>query len=217
MTPPVTKATTITTTDNTGQTIAIAVGVGAGVVGAGALAAWLFKPVPGAPPAPTTPPPYSTASQPSTTDDPPTTTDDPTSTTSDENYSCPFTKVDATAEFTSVPVPPKWTGDIPQQTVSYVMPSCTPQGSNNQLLRGTDPGYVKELAGVFCKNDLSKDQSETIGQKDLPNDSQWKNSELDGIRAKFDFKFAAKHDDCPQNCVDSYNRMVGECKLQIAT
>ncbi|KAL9621477.1 MAG: hypothetical protein Q9160_004120 [Pyrenula sp. 1 TL-2023] len=210
VTPPITKATTVTTTDNTGQTVAIAIGVGAGVVGAGALAAWLFKPVPGAPPAPTEPPPYSTASQPSTTNDPSTSTT--SSSTTEETYACPFTKVDAKAEFTSPPVPPKWTGNLPQQTASSIKPSCTQQGGNNQLYRGTDPGYVNDLAGVFCKSDLSKDQSKTIGQTDLPNDSKWKNTQLDGIRVKFDFKFAAKHDDCPQNCVDSYSGMITSCQ-----
>jgi hypothetical protein len=47
--PPITAATTITSVDNAGETVAVAVAAGAGVVAGGGLAAWLFKPMPGAP------------------------------------------------------------------------------------------------------------------------------------------------------------------------
>ncbi|WEW59871.1 hypothetical protein PRK78_005352 [Emydomyces testavorans] len=207
ITPPITKATTITTTDKGGQTVAIAIAAGAGIVGAGALAAWLFKPTPGGPPAPTEPPKYPTSKmpEPSKTDPPKTTT------TTEKPAACPFSKVDAKKDFTSIPLPAKWTGDLPSQTVSSISPKCTQQGSNKQLLRGTDPGYVKALAEIFCKNDLSKDQSKKIGQKDISG-GDYKNSRLDGISVKFDFKFALKNDACPKNCVDSYTRMLKNCQ-----
>lgn len=213
------------TTDKTGTTIGVAVAVGAGVVaGAGALAAWLFKPVPGGVdvPAPSSPPPYSTDVQPITSDEPsPSTSSTPStllsSTSSTEPYACPFEniKVDAKRAFTSPPVPVKWTLGPPQQTISSMKPACTQQGNNKQLLRGADPGYVKALARVFCKMNLSKDQSKTLGQKDLPDGDMYKNKKLDGIQVNFDFKFALKNDNCPQNCVDSYGRMVTECMLTL--
>lgn len=209
--PPITAATTITTTDSAGQTIAVAVAAGAGIVGAGALAAWLFKPVAGAPPAPTSPPPYSTSKQdPPKTEDPPKTTDQPE--TSEPAPACPFPTKGPGKPFKGAPDQPKWTVDIPAQTTSALPAKCTQQGDNKQLLRGTDPGYVKSLASVFCKSDLSKDQSKTIGQNDLPDGDSWKNSKLDGIKVKFDFKFALKNDGCAKNCVDAYSYMLSMCK-----
>lgn len=221
MVPPITKETTITTTDDAGETIAIAIAAGAGVVGgAGALAAWLFKPVPGGPPAPTSPPPYSTASQPPKASETPQSTEasssssSSSSTSSQESYACPFTnvKADAKHDFTPIPLPTKWTAGAPQQSISSLKPACTQQGNNNQLFRGTDPGYVKALAEVFCKSNLSKDQTKTLGQKDLPDGNNYKSSKLDSIQIKFEFEFALKHDECPKNCVDSYSRMVTACR-----
>ena len=222
LTPPITAATTVTqviTSDGAAETIAVAVAVGAGVVGAGALAAWLFKPVPNAPPAPTTPPSYPTSSQPdppdtdTDTDDSDTNTDtsNPT-TTSEPPAACPFTPVNPTSDFKGYTMDPTWTGPIPSLTTSTVAPSCTSQGSNSQLFRGTDPGYINALAGVFCKSDLSKNEDSTLGVDDLPDGNTYKNSALQGTSIKFDFKFGIKHDDCPQNCVDTYKSVVSSCE-----
>ncbi|KAI0517995.1 hypothetical protein F5B22DRAFT_601351 [Xylaria bambusicola] len=84
--PPITAATTVTTTDATGATVAVAVGVGAGIVAGGALAGWLFKPVPGMPPAPTTPPAYTTSVQ----DPQPESTTTSEQTTTSSLSACPF-------------------------------------------------------------------------------------------------------------------------------
>jgi hypothetical protein len=220
LTPPITAATTITqviTTNGAAETVAVAVAVGAGVVGAGALAAWLFTPVPNAPPAPTTPPSYPTSSQ-----DPPTDTDTEDSDTntdtanpttiSEPPAACPFTPVNPTSDFKAYTIDPTWTGAIPTLTTSSVAHECTSTGSNGQLLRGTDPGYVKALAAVFCKSDLSKDEDSTLGIDDLPDGNSWKNPQLSGVNIKFDFKFGSKHDDCPQNCVDTFTSMVLSCE-----
>jgi hypothetical protein len=213
LTPPITQATTITqviTSDGVAETVAIAVAAGAGIVGAGALAAWLFKPVPGAPPAPTTPPSYPTSTQ----EQPPdTTTEDPETTTEEQPAACPFTQVNPERDFKGYSIDPTWTGPIPTLTSSAVVPSCTPQGSNKQLLRGTDPGYITGLADVFCKSDLSRDQEKTLGVGDLPDGNSFKDSEgLKDVRVKFDFKFGSKHDSCPKNCVDAYTRMIKSCE-----
>ncbi|KAM5478773.1 hypothetical protein MaudMau93_008048 [Microsporum audouinii] len=207
--PPITKAMTITTTESNGETIAVAIAAGAGVVGAGALAAWLFKPAPGIPPAPTKPPSYPTSDQnmPQSTDMPMMTT----TTTMEPPAACPFTKVDAKRDFQQIQLPAPWTATIPSQTVSSKIAKCTQQGSNNELLRGTDPGYIKALAEVFCKEDLSKDQRKTIGQNNLFG-GRYKDSPLDGIRVLFNFKFGLKNDACPKNCVDAYNNMVDTCQ-----
>lgn len=91
-------------------------------------------------------------------------------------------------------------------------PECTKQGSNDQLLRGTDPGYINALAQVFCNKDLSKDQSATLGQTDLADDSNWKNAKLDGVRVKFDFSHKYTNDGCKDNCVDAYKQIATRCK-----
>ncbi|KAH8590601.1 hypothetical protein B0O99DRAFT_721284 [Bisporella sp. PMI_857] len=217
LTPPITKATTITKTTTSGdktETVAIAVAIGAGVVGAGALAAWLFKPIPGGPPAPTSPPPYSTSSQKepskSTSESPKTTTKQPTTT---KHPTCPFRQVNPKKDFAKYTKDPAWTGPIPAPPASTSKPTCASQGSNKELLRGADPGYIKALAAVFCKSNLSKDQSKTLGVQDLPNDSTYKkSSELAGLRIKFEFKFHKKSDACPRNCVDSYSSAVKTCQ-----
>jgi len=86
-------------------------------------------------------------------------------------------------------------------------------GSNKQLLRGTDPGYITALAAVFCKSDLSRNQDKTLGSGDLPDGNPSKGaSGLQDIRIKFDFQFGIKHDACPNNCVDAYNSMVKTCE-----
>lgn len=216
VTPPITAATTVTTTDSTGQTVAIAIAAGAGVVGAGALAAWLFKPVPGAPPAPTQPPPYRTVSQinePETTSEESGTTST-AETTSSEAVSCPFPTSGFPISFAPAATQPQWTFAIPSATpVSQNAPKCSQQGSNSQLLRGTDPGYINALAQVFCKSDLSKSQSATLGQSDLPDGNQWKNAQLDSIRVKFDFGYSLSDPGCAQNCVDAYQKMTTSCKV----
>ncbi|EEP80521.1 predicted protein [Uncinocarpus reesii 1704] len=208
ITPPVTKATTITTTKNSKETAAIAIAAGAGIVANGALAAWVFRPIPEGPPAPTTPPPYSTSQQPkpSKTKDPPKGT-----TTTMKPAACPFTKVNAKHDFTSVPDPPKWTGKIPSQTVTSKSPECTKAGKNNELLRGTNPDYVNELAKVFCKGGLSKDRSSTLGYDDLPKKGTF-TDKLKEIQVKFNFKFGRKNDACPKNCAASYASMIKRCQ-----
>jgi hypothetical protein len=80
-------------------------------------------------------------------------------------------------------------------------------------LRGTDPGYINALAQVFCKNDLSKDQTATLGQADLDENNDWKNAKLDGIRVKFGFSHATTSDACTENCVDSYKKIATRCMI----
>ncbi|PGH10715.1 hypothetical protein AJ79_05306 [Helicocarpus griseus UAMH5409] len=204
--PPITKAITIATTDSAARGLMVAIPVGAGIVAGGALAGWLFKPIPGAPPAPTEPTPYPTEEQeqlPSkTTNDLPKST----TTTTNEPSICPFKTVNAEQYFTHMPLPPKWTG-----------PECTKQWSNSRhLLRGTFPDYVKELAQVFCKSDLSKDQSRTLGREDLPDGAVWKNRDIGGINVRFGFDFKKRFDACPKNCVDAYNTML-QCRFNSHT
>ncbi|KAF2759134.1 hypothetical protein EJ05DRAFT_475364 [Pseudovirgaria hyperparasitica] len=208
--PPITAATTVTTTlteeNGAVETVAIAVAAGAGIVAAGALAAWLYKPIPGEPPAPTNPPEYSTSSQnnePPKTTDPPKTSDPP---------SCPFPTGGSKVDFKKVDNQPQWTAGSPPDNAEEIAPKCEKYGSNNQLLRGTDPGYIKALAEVFCKMDLTKDQSKEIGQPDLPNDSSWKNDKLQSVRVKFDFKYSSTHDGCAKNCNDAVGRILSMCQ-----
>ncbi|KAK2767034.1 hypothetical protein FQN54_006352 [Arachnomyces sp. PD_36] len=208
LTPPITKATVVTTTDEAGATVAVAIAAGAGVVGAGAIAAWLFEPVPGAPPAPTEPPSYSTSEQ----EDPDTVTDDDVITTSEQAAACPFTSIDAAALFTSMPDPPKWTIEIPTLSVSSIAPECTKQGNNDQLLRAAEPAYIQELSEIFCKTDLSKDQTQTLGQSDLPDGSVYKEYDYGDINYQFGFDFEMKDDGCPSNCVDAYSTLVSACR-----
>jgi hypothetical protein len=74
--------------------------------------------------------------------------------------------------------------------VSSYAPECTQQGGNNELLRGTDPGYIGALAESFCKGDLSNDQTAVLGQADLDDNNSWKTAKLDSIRVKFGFSHA---------------------------
>lgn len=180
------------------------------MVGAGALAAWLFEPVPGAPPAPTEPPSYSTSEQEDPITSDPITED--TGTTTEEPAACPFTAVDAGKDFASVPAQPKWTVEIPSLTVSSMAPDCTKQGKNDQLLRAADPGYILELSEVFCKTDLSKDQSKSLGQGDLSDGSTYKDYDYGDVNIQFDFDFTKESDNCAKNCVDAYNTLVSGCK-----
>jgi hypothetical protein len=186
------------------------------VVAGGGLAAWLFKPVPGAPPAPTQPPPYSTEPQdngPTSTSAAPSTFT--TSTTSQaSSAACPFPSSGSKISFAKVEDQPQWTVAIPSpSTVSSFAPECTSQGDNKQLLRGADPGYISALAEVFCKSDLSEDQTTTLGQTDLEDSSSWKNAKLDGTRVKFGFSHSITNDACAQNCVDAYEQIGKRCRL----
>ncbi|XXH01316.1 hypothetical protein Hte_007673 [Hypoxylon texense] len=206
--PPITAATTVTTTDSTGATIAVAVAAGAGVVAGGALAGWLFKP--GAPPAPTTPPPYSTSTQ---NNDPPSTSPkDPESTTSDPP-ACPFPTKGSEIPFEPAAKQPAWTAEIPSQTVSSYYPKCTPSGSNGQLFRGIDPGFIRELSAVFCKNDQSKDESQTLGKDDLPDGSSWKRDDGPSEEVKFTFDLKNKDDGCASHCQDAYSELISGCQF----
>jgi hypothetical protein len=184
------------------------------VVAGGGLAAWLFKPVPGAPPAPTQPPPYSTEPQdngPTSTSAAPSTFT--TSTTLQASAACPFPSLGSKISFAQVQDQPQWTVAIPSpSTVSSYAPECTQQGDNKQLLRGADPGYISALAEVFCKSDLSKDQTTTLGQTDLEDSSSWKNAKLDGSRVKFGFSHSITNDACAQNCVDAYEQIGKRCR-----
>ena len=210
---PVTSATTITTTNSAGETVAIALAVGAGVVAAGALAAWLFEPVPGAPAAPTSPPSYRTKTQENT--ETPSSTTLTTSTSSSEAAACPFPTSGYRLSFEPVQDQPQWTAALPSpSTVSSFSPKCTQQGENTQLLRGADPGYVNALSQVFCKGDLTKDRSALLGQEDLPNDSKWKNSQLESVRVKFDFDYKLTNPGCQQNCLDAHSQIATACKFR---
>ncbi|KAJ3560710.1 hypothetical protein NPX13_g9209 [Xylaria arbuscula] len=206
--PPITAATTVTTTDETGATIAVAVGVGAGVVAGGALAGWLFKPIPGMPPAPTMPPPYMTSAQ----DEPPQSmTTSIQSTTTSEPPSCPFPSQGSKLQFSPAAQQPVWTAEIPSQTGSSYYPQCT-SSENGVLARGVDPGFIQELSAVFCKTDQSKDETQTIGKDDLPDDSSWKRDDgpEEEIMFKFDFKNNA--DGCTDHCQDAYSELITGCK-----
>ncbi|KAL6405259.1 hypothetical protein AUP68_12103 [Ilyonectria robusta] len=199
--PPITAATTVTTTDSAGDMVAIAVAAGAGVVAAGALA--------GAPPAPTTPPPYSTSAQdeePPVTDPP----DDPITTT--EAAACPFPTKGSGIAFSPADEQPAWTAEIPSQTGSSYTAKCTPLGDNGQLFRGIDPGFIKELSVVFCKNDLSKDFTQSIGKDDLPDDSSWKRDGGPEEKVKFTFDFKNQADGCADYCEKAYSSLVSSCQ-----
>lgn len=112
---------------------------------------------------------------------------------------------------------PTWTGPLPSLTTSTIAPSCTSQGSDKQLFRGTDPTYINALAEVFCKADLTKNEDETLGQGDLPDGNSYKSSSgLADIDIKFDFKFGLKDNGCPQNCVDTFTGMVKRCKIDLS-
>lgn len=211
--PPITAATTVTTTDEAGATIAVAIAAGAGVVAGGALAVWLFEPVAGAPPAPTTPPSYPTETQdneppPSTvvSDEP-----EPTTTTSDPP-SCPFPTEGSGRRFEPAADQPEWTAEIPIQTGTTNYPKCKSTGDNNQLLRGTYPEFIEELSDVFCKNEQSRDVSKTIGKEDLPDDSSWKRDSGPKEQVKFTFDFKSKAEGCSSHCKKAFKRLISRCK-----
>ncbi|OQO02809.1 hypothetical protein B0A48_11092 [Cryoendolithus antarcticus] len=220
ITPPITAGTTVTTTNSAGETVAVAVAVGAGVVAGGALAGWLYKPVPGGLPAPTEPPTLSTESQP---DDSKTTTtseiaSSTTTSTTEEAPACPFTSKGSSVTFAKVDAQPQWTVALPTaSTASAHSPECTPHGGNSQLFRGTDPGYINALAEIFCKGDLTKDQAKTLGQGDLPSDSTWKNANLQGIRVNFGFEYGLSDPGCARNCVDAYKFASTRCQYDSHT
>lgn len=207
--PPITAATTVTTTDSAGATVAIAIAAGAGVVAGGALAGWLFKPVAGAPPAPTTPPAYTTSAQ---NNEPPSTTKETEPATTSTPPTCPFPTQGSSLSFGSVAKQPAWTAEIPSQTGSSYAPQCTPSGSNGQLFRGVDPGFIKELSAVFCKNDQSKDASQTIDKDDLPDGSSWKRDSGPTEKVKFTFDLKNKVDGCASHCQDAYSHLILGCK-----
>ncbi|KAM0713457.1 hypothetical protein Q7P37_010419 [Cladosporium fusiforme] len=212
--PPITAATTITSVDSAGETVAIAVAAGAGIVAGGGLAAWLFKPVPGAPPAPTEPPTFSTETQ----DDQPISTSPPPSTfstitTSKTTSACPFPSSGSSISFAKAQNQPQWTLAIPSpSTVSAFAPECTRQGDNSELLRGTDPEYINALAQKFCENDLRTDQTATFGQADLDNDSKWKNANLNSVRVIFGFTHKLTNDACSDNCRGALQQIGTQCQ-----
>lgn len=212
-----TAATTVTSEDAAGETVAVAIAAGAGVVAGGALAAWLFKPVPGAPPAPTQPPPFSTEPQGDVTTSTSTASSTfTTSTISRATPACPFPSSGISINFSQAQDQPQWTVAIPApSTVSYYAPECTKQGDNSELLRGTDPEYINALVRVYCKNDLSKDQTATLGQAELEDSSDWKNTALDGVRIKFGFSHTKGSDTCRDNCIDAYKQIGTRCMLPI--
>lgn len=118
--PPITAATTVTTTDSEGKTVAIGVAAGAGVVAGVALAAWLFKPVPGAPGPPTSPPSYPTSTQ---DDEPRRTSTDQFSTTSAQPTSssaaaCPLESAEPVPSFAIASEQPQWTAQIPRRPLA---------------------------------------------------------------------------------------------------
>ncbi|KAK8076730.1 hypothetical protein PG994_004002 [Apiospora phragmitis] len=206
-------ATTVTTKDDSGKTIAVAVAVGAGVVAGGALAGWLFEPVPGVPPAPTSPPPYPTSTQ-----DPPevithkdTTTKQTTTTTS--ATACPFPTQGSHVTFTPGPRQPKWTAEIPSQTTSAYVPKCT-SSRDGQLLRGLDPEFINELADVFCKNDQARDLTKTLGKDDLPDGSSWKRANGPDEKVKFSLavKDQADKERCQAHCPKAFSQLVLHCQ-----
>ncbi|KAI1127400.1 hypothetical protein F5Y10DRAFT_242970 [Nemania abortiva] len=205
--PPITAATTVTTTDETGATIEVAVGVGAGIVAGGALAGWLFKPIPGMPPAPTMPPPYMTSAQ----DEPPQSTTTSIQTTTSEPPSCPFPTKGSGLQFSPAVKQPAWTAEIPSQTGSSHVPQCT-SSENGVLDRGVDPGFIEELSAVFCKTDQSKDETQTIGKDDLPDGSSWKRDDGPEEEIKFTFDFKNNADGCAEHCQDAYSDLISGCK-----
>lgn len=209
--PPITAATTVTTTDDKGATIAVAVAAGAGIVAGGALAAWLFEPVPGAPPAPTEPPSYSTVDQ---NDDPEPTEDpnDPETTTTSDSPACPFPTQGSQVEFEDTEQQPEWTAEIPSQTTSSFYADCTPSGDNGQLFRGLDPGFITELSAVFCKGDLSSDVSKEIGKDDLPDDSSWKRDDGPEENVEFTFDLKNNAEGCDSHCEKAYSDLISSCK-----
>ncbi|KAF3020992.1 hypothetical protein E8E14_010084 [Neopestalotiopsis sp. 37M] len=209
--PPITAATTITTTDDSGKTVAVAIAAGAGVVAAGALAGWFFTPVVDGPPAPTSPLPYSTSSQ---NDEPPTTTQvtDTTTATTTTPFACPFPTTDSSITFSPVAKQPSWTVDIPSQTVTSFKSDCTPEANEGQLARGIDPGFIKELSAVFCTSDTSKDVSKTLGKDDLPDTSTWKRDDGPEEKVKFTFDFKSQNDGCSSHCPDAYTRLITSCQ-----
>ncbi|KAI1373269.1 hypothetical protein F4677DRAFT_225983 [Hypoxylon crocopeplum] len=209
--PPITAATTLTTTDSTGATVAVAVAAGAGVVAGGALVGWIFNPVAGVPPAPTTPPPYSTSAQ--NNEQPSTTPKDPEPTTTSNPPACPFPIEGSGLPFAPAAKQPAWTAEIPSQTSSSYISQCTPSGSNGQLLPGVDPGFIKELSTVFCKNDQSKDVSQTIGKNDLPDDSSWKRDSGPTEEVKFTFDFKNQSDGCASHCQNAYSELISSCQF----
>ena len=212
--PPVTAATTVTTTDSEGKTIAIAVAAGAGVVAGGALAAWLFEPIPGAPPPPTSPPPYPTSTQeaqdPDTLTDQPTTTSPASSASSDA--ACPFQTEGTGVKFEPAPVQAQWTAVIPEQSASSNTANCTSGNDNGQLYHGVPPDFISELADVFCSNDLSADLEKSLGKDDLPDGSSWKREDGYTEPVKFTFDLKAEMDGCAEHCKTAYSKLVGSCK-----
>jgi hypothetical protein len=178
--------------------------------------------MPGAPPAPTQPPPYST--EPQGNDPTPssvvssTFSTITTSATSQSSAACPFPSSGVSISFAKVEDQPQWTIAIPSpSTVSSYASECTQQGENSELLRGTDPGYISALAEVFCKSDLSKDQTATLGQADLDDNDSWKNAKLDSIRVKLGFSHAITNDACAKNCVDAFEKVGTRCILPDAS
>lgn len=212
--PPITAATTVTTIDEAGETLAVAIAAGAGIVAAGALAAWLFTPVPNAPPAPTEPPPYSTEEQPDQHTDEP---QDPStsSTTTSVPAACPFPTGGGGVDFKPPQKQPDWTVEIPSATTSYFAAECTSSreiDGQMQLLRGTFPDYINALAAVFCKNDLSKDLEKKVGRGDLPDGSSWKSDGGPEESVEFSFRLKKSADGCAEYCVEAYKKVLSLCR-----
>ena len=209
--PPITAGTTVTTTDDTGATIAVAIAAGAGIVGGGALAAWLFEPVPGVPPAPTEPPAYTTEEQPeqpSETEQP----EEPETTTVSEAPACPFPTGGAGVSFGGAEEQPVWTIEIPSQTTSRHAPECTPSGENGQLFRASFPEFIEELSVVFCESDLSGDVSTELGKDDLPDDSSWKRDDGPDEKIMFSFDFKNNVEGCASHCEGAFSTLISGCK-----
>lgn len=206
--PPITAATTVTTTNDQGATIAVAVAAGAGIVAAGALAAWLFEPAPVVPPAPTSAPPYSTSSQEQA---PPSKTDPenvPTSTAT-EPAACPFDAKASEQNFAKAEPQPEWTGQFPIVLPKGASTVCHDHGANGELLRGSQPGFVQKLINVFCKDELAGDKTLTLSKNDLPDPSQSQAKE----RIIFNFKSKGVNTpECAKYCQEPLSYIVTECK-----
>lgn len=213
--PPITAATTITTTDTAGETAAIAVAAGAGIVAGAALAAWLFEPKPGLPPAPTSPPSYPTKTQ--NTDDQEETTTQlsltlSTSSTSSAAPACLLATEGPNPEFALASEQPQWTVAIPSHTISTVSPECTSSNDNGQLFHGLSPDFIGELADVFCDGDLSKDLERSLDKDDLPSDSSWNRDDGPEFPVVFTFDLKAQLDGCADNCRKAYAKIISSCK-----
>lgn len=179
------------------------------------MAAWLWKPAPGAPDAPpgppevTDPPSQSEAEHTSSAS-----TSQSSSSSTEKVLSCPLPTIKAGA-VAQVPLDPSRQGPLPAQfTTSSAAPACTSQSTDKKLLSGTDPALVTELAATFCQTDQSKDVSKRLQGKDLPDSSTYKNRYPE---VTVDFEFKKSDKSCPLSCIDSYKKIVTTCKPLVYT